>query len=129
MVREKGEPVGQEIVAFLEDIFFTAKIREVAREQGRDIRFVRDLTGLDKRLAAPAPAAALIDLAAASLRPLELIRRIKSQPEWAAVRVVAYSSHAQAELLEEASKLGADEVLPKTGFAQRLPEIMQNAGV
>jgi len=121
--------VAQEIVAFLEDIFFTAKIREIARQQGREIRFVRDLTGLDKRFNGPAPAAALVDLAAESLKPLDLIRRIKAQPDWAGVRVVAYSSHAQAELLEEASRLGADVVLPKSGFAQRLPEIMQGAGV
>ena len=121
--------MAQEIVAFLEDIFFTAKIREVAREQGRDIRFVRDLTGLDRRLAGTAPAAALIDLAAESLRPLDLIRRIKAQSEWSNVRVIAYSSHAQAELLEEASKLGADVVLAKSGFAQRLTEILQSVGV
>lgn len=121
--------MAQEIVAFLEDIFFTAKIREVAREQGKEVRFVRDLTGLDKRLAGPAPAAALIDLAATSLRPLDLLRRIKAQPEWASVRVIAYSSHAQAELLEEASNLGADVVLAKSGFTQRLTEILHGASV
>jgi DNA-binding NarL/FixJ family response regulator len=112
-------------MAFVEDIFFTAKIREVAREQGRDIRFVRDLSGLDKRLAGPPPGAALVDLAAESLKPLELIQRIKETPEWSGVRIVAYSSHSQAELLEEASRLGADMVLPKSGFTQRLPEILQ----
>lgn len=121
--------MAQEIVAFLEDIFFTAKIREVARQQGKDIRFVRDLTGLDRRLAGTAPVAALIDLAAESLRPLDLIRRIKAMPEWSGVRVVAYSSHAQAELLEDASRLGADVVLAKSGFAERLTEILQNVGV
>ena len=117
----------QEIVAFLEDIFLTAKIREVARKQGRDIRFVRDLTGLDRRLAGPPPVLAVVDLSAASLQPLEVIRRIKAQPEWSTVHLVAYSPHTQAELLEEASRLGADVVMPKSGFTERLQEILQAA--
>lgn len=121
--------MSQEIMAFVEDIFLTAKIREVAREQGCDIRFVRDLSGLDKRLAGPSPGAVLIDLAAESLKPLELIRRIKETTDWGAARVVAYTSHAQAELLEEASRLGADLVLPKSGFTQKLPEILQGSSL
>lgn len=119
--------MSQEIVAFLEDIFFTAKIREIARRAGRDIRFVRDRSGLDRRLAGPPPTTAVVDLAAASLQPLEVIRRIKAQPEWSAVQLVAYSPHAQAELLEEASRLGADLVLPKSGFTERMQEILQGS--
>ena len=39
------------------------------------VRFVRDLAGLDKRLAAAAPQTVLVDLTAETLQPLELIRR------------------------------------------------------
>ncbi|MFQ5598980.1 MAG: response regulator [Candidatus Krumholzibacteriia bacterium] len=119
----------QETMAFLEDIFFTAKIREVAKALSKEVRFVRDLSGLEKRLAGPPPEMVLIDLTAESLKPLELIRLIKEHPEWAGVRVVAYSSHSRAELMEEANQLGADIVLPKPGFAQKLPEILQGAVV
>jgi CheY-like chemotaxis protein len=121
--------VSQEIMAFLEDIFFTAKIREVARAQARDVRFVRDLTGLDKRLAGPPPEVVLVDLAAEALQPLDLIRRLRERPEWAQVRVVAYASEAQAERLEQAAERGADVVLSKSSFAARLPELLQGAPV
>jgi len=114
-----------EIMAFLEDIFYTAKIREVASSRSKDVRFVRDLAGLDKRLTGPAPTTVVVDLNAASLQPIELIRRIKEKAEWTGVRVVAYSSHAQAELMEEASRVGADVVLSKTGFSEKLHDIVE----
>lgn len=114
-----------EIMAFLEDLFYTAKIREVASTQSKDVRFVRDLVGLDKRLAGPVPGTVVVDLNAATLQPIDLIKRIKEQPEWAGVRVVAYSSHAQAELMEEASRVGADVVLSKAGFKEKLHDIVE----
>ncbi|UCE02832.1 MAG: response regulator transcription factor [Candidatus Latescibacterota bacterium] len=121
--------MSQEIMAFLDDIFYTAKIREIAKAHAKDVRFVRDLAGLDKRLAAAAPQTVLVDLTAETLQPLELIRRIKEQPEWAHVRVVAYSSHAQAELMEEASRLGADEVLSKSDLTPKLAEIVASTSI
>jgi DNA-binding NarL/FixJ family response regulator len=115
------------VIAFVEDIFYTAKIRETARNVARDVRFVRDPAGLERRLAGPAPAMVIIDLTAEALRPLEMLRRIKENPEWRQARIVAYSSHARAELMEEANQLGAEMVLPKQGFAHKLPEILQSA--
>ena len=50
---------------------------------------------------------------------------IKEHPEWKSARIVAYSSHARAELMEEANQLGAEMVLPRSSFTQKLPEIMQ----
>jgi DNA-binding NarL/FixJ family response regulator len=119
--------MSREIMVFVEDIFFTAKIRETARVLSRDVRFIRDLAGLDKRLSGPAPGMIIIDLAAESLKPLEIIRRVKEQPEWQQARIVAYASHARAELMEEANQIGADTVLPKSGFTQKLAEILQSA--
>ena len=119
--------MSREIVVFVEDIFFTAKIRETARNLSRDVRFVRDVQGLDKRLAGPARSMVIVDLNAESLKPLEIIRRVKAQPEWQQARLVAYSSHARAELMEEANQLGADMVMPKSGFTQKLPQILQSA--
>lgn len=116
-----------EIMAFLEDIFYTAKIREVASSRSKDVRFVRDLAGLDKRLSGPAPGTVVVDLNAATLQPIDLIRRIKEQPEWTGVRVVAYSAHEQAELMEEASRVGADVVLSKSGFNEKLHDIVEGS--
>lgn len=121
--------MSHEIMAFLEDIFYTAKIREVARSRAKDVRFVRDLTGLERRLAGPVPEVVLVDLSAESLRPLELIRRLKERPEWTQVRVVAWSTSSQPELMQQAAQAGADLVLSKSDIARQLPELLQGAAL
>lgn len=117
--------MSQDVVVFLEDVYMTTKIRETAVRLSRDVRFVRDLVGLDKRLAGPSPKLVLLDLSAASLKPMELIQRVKTSSDWSGARLVAYASHAQAELMEEANRAGADTVLAKTDVAARLDEILQ----
>ena len=117
----------REIIAFVEDIFFTAKIRETAKAAARDVRFIRDLHGFDKELMGPAPSMVIVDLNASTLKPIEVIQRVKQQDEWKDSRLVAYSSHARAELMEEANQVGADLVLPKSGFTQKLSEIVASA--
>jgi len=117
--------VSKEVIIFVEDIFFTAKIRQAARVVSGNVRFVRDVQGLERRLLGPAPSMVIMDLNAETLRPIEMLRRIKEHPEWKSARIVAYSSHARAELMEEANQLGAEMVLPRSSFTQKLPEIMQ----
>ncbi len=121
--------MSREVIVFVEDIFYTAKIREIARGVSRDVRFVRDPQALERRFSGPAPGLVVMDLNAEALRPLEMLRKIKEHPEWRTARVVAYSSHARAELMEEAAGLGAEVVLPKTGLAQKLPEILLSVAV
>lgn len=117
--------MSQDVVVFLEDVFMTTKIRETAIRLHKDVRFVRDLVGLDKRLTGPAPRLVLLDLTAESLKPMELIQRVKTQSDWSGARLVAYASHSRAELMEEANQAGADAVLAKTDVAARLDEILQ----
>ncbi len=119
--------MSREVVAYVEDVFYTAKIREVARAESRDVRFVRDHQALERRMAGAAPAMVIMDLTAELLRPLEMLRKIKESPEWRSTRIVAYASHDRAELMEEANQLGAEIVLPKPGFARQLTEILQSA--
>ena len=119
--------MSKEVIVFVEDVFFTAKIREAARGTSRDVRFVRDPQGLERRMSGPAPGLVIMDLGAESMRPMEMLKRMKADPEWQKARIVAYSSHARAELMEEANQLGADTVMPKTSFTQKLPELLQTA--
>jgi CheY-like chemotaxis protein len=119
--------MSREVVVFVEDVFYTAKIRETARSVARDVRFVRDAAALERRLSGPAPGMVIMDLNAESMRPIEMLRKIKDHPEWKSARVVAFSSLARAELMQEANQLGAEVVLPKTSFTQQLPETLQAA--
>jgi len=117
--------VSNDVVVFVEDVFMTTKIRETATRLRKDVRFIRDLGGLDKRLNGPTPKLVLLDLSAESLKPMELIQRVKAQSDWSSARLIAYASHSQAELMEQANQAGADAVMAKTDVATRLDEILQ----
>jgi DNA-binding NarL/FixJ family response regulator len=119
--------VSHDVVVFVEDVFMTTKIRETAAKHRRDVRFIRDLGGLDKRLSGPIPKLVLLDLTAESLRPMELIQRVKTQSDWSSARLIAYASHSQAELMEQANQAGADAVMAKVDVAAQLDEILQGA--
>ena len=117
--------MSQDVVVFLEDVFMTTKIRETAARHHKDVRIVRDLGGLEKRLSGPTPRLVLLDLAAVSLKPMELIERVKKQSDWSSARLVAFAPHSQAELMEQANQAGADAVMAKVDVASRLDEILQ----
>ncbi len=121
--------MSREVVVFVEDVFYTAKIRETARAVSRDVRFVRDHQALERRFTGPAPGMIIMDLNAENLRPIEMLRKIKEHPEWRGAKVVAYSSLARAELMQEANQLGAEVVLPKGTFTQQLTDLLQTAPV
>ena len=117
----------KEVVVFVEDVYYTAKIRETARNVARDVRFIRDHQALEKRFASPAPGMIIMDLNAEALHPMDMLRKIKEHPEWKGAKIVAYSSLSRAELMQEANELGAEVVLPKGTFAQQLTELLQTA--
>jgi CheY-like chemotaxis protein len=85
-----------------------------------DVRVVRTA---DAALAAiPDAAALIVDLNAAEPPPLELIRRAKSaRPK---MPIVAFLSHVQVELGGQAEAAGADQVLARSKFTERLPELL-----
>ena len=64
----------------------------------------------------------IVDLNITGADALEAIRLAKARP--VPVRVVAFLSHVQVELAATAREAGADEVMARSGFSARLPEIL-----
>ena len=104
------------VAAFVDDLFFSSKISATARETGAEIVFCRS--------AAVAPRDAdriCIDLNAGSFDAIAEIRALKASHP---APVIAYLSHVQTALQRQAQEAGADEVLPRSLFVQRLPELL-----
>ena len=106
------------IAALVDDIFFSSKISVTAKQVGAEIVFCRSAETV------PADAHGIcVDLNAHSFDAIGEIRKLK---EGHAAPVLAYLSHVQVELKKRAEDAGADEVMPRSMFAQRLPEILAN---
>ena len=120
--------------AAVQDIFFGAKITAAAGRVGVSVKFIRDPGKLwdaihsphDSLNDAPAPPSVLmIDLNDSSIRPVELIAKLKSSPSAAAIQIIAFVSHVQGDLIREAQKAGADLVLPRSVFSQQLDDLLR----
>jgi hypothetical protein len=49
---------------------------------------------------------------------------MKADPELAAIPSIGFVSHVQTELIDAARQAGVDEVLARSAFTMRLPEIL-----
>lgn len=107
------------ILALVDDLLFRSKIREVAKQVGADVRFPR--TAAEAVEAARArPALAVVDLHADKLDPLGTLAALQEQ----GVQSIGFFAHVQTDLARAALEAGATQVMPRSAFAMRLPDIL-----
>ncbi len=95
------------IAAFVDDIYFQARLMDAAHRAGADISFVRQ----------PVPADLyFIDLSQAGA--IEFASAVKG-------RKIAFVSHIDAEAKEKAKAAGC-KVMARSEFVQKLGEIIKN---
>ena len=49
---------------------------------------------------------------------------MKADPVLTKIPIVGFASHVQTDVIEAARKAGVDDVLARSAFTQRLPEIL-----
>ena len=107
------------ILALVDDLLFRSKIREVARRTGAEIVFAR--TAADVAEAARArPSLAVVDLHAEKLDPLGSLAALRAE----GIPAIGFFAHVQTDLARAALEAGATEVMPRSAFAMKLPEIL-----
>lgn len=115
------------VIAAVDDLLFSSKIRTVARQLGVEVVFARSpdaiVTGVRERR----PALLVVDLNGEKMAPIETIRAITADPGLAGTRVIAFVSHVQTATIRAAQDAGAHEVLPRSTFAASLPDILSGA--
>ena len=108
------------VVALMEDLFFQMKIAETAKHLGLEFKVATNADAL-MGLLNPAPKLLIVDLNARS-QPLAAIQRLRAEKN--GVRIIAFLSHVQRELAEQAQAAGCDEVMPRSSFTQNLAAIL-----
>jgi len=95
------------VAAFVPDLMDRSRISAAVA----DVVFVRDVADL------VAEAADVIVLDAARAGALDIVPSLRG-------RIVAFGSHVDTALLDAARAAGVDEVLPRSAFFRRLPEVL-----
>src|SRR2546421_11946717 len=108
--------MSQPVLVLVRDLMFASKISATAQAVGVPVKLIRDpnkLTGEEgERL--------IVDL--------NQPEALEAAVQWKAksgARVVGFVSHVDRETIDRARSLGIDEILPRSQFVQRLPELLQ----
>lgn len=113
------------IIAYTTDLIFATKIRSTAEALHCQTQMVRSPESLREFLQKMPSPLILIDLNAEG-NPLEAVHTaLRTAPD---AHLIAYCSHVQTELAEKAKEAGVQEVLARSTFSARLPEILGSAG-
>jgi PleD family two-component response regulator len=118
------------IFAFVDDLFFMAKIQETARKLNVKVEFMKSEKDFMERLKQNGdgpPSLLIFDLNSASVKPLTLIPKLKSKLK-KETSIIGFLSHVQGDLKQKAHEAGCDMVLPRSAFSQNLPQLLRRHG-
>jgi CheY-like chemotaxis protein len=112
------------ILALVDDLMFTSKIKATARQLGVDVAFPRSRDAALGAMRASAPALVVFDLNNPRTDPLGTVAAMKSDATLSSIPTVGFVSHVQTDLIESARSAGVDEVLARSAFTARLADIL-----
>jgi PleD family two-component response regulator len=112
------------ILAVLDDLMFTSKIKTTAGRVGAAVTFARSADAALTEMQKAAPSLVILDLNNARANPLGLVESMKQDPALSSVPTIGYVSHVQADLIDAARRAGVGEVLARSAFTERLADIL-----
>jgi len=118
------------IFAFIEDLFFMAKIQETARKLNVKVEFVKTDKDMAEKMSQNGeekPSLIIFDLNNNGVKPLTLIPKLKSKLK-KGTSIIGFLSHVQGDLKQKAHEVGCDMVLPRSAFSQNLPQLLRRHG-
>jgi CheY-like chemotaxis protein len=128
-VPNSGETAASRIFAFIEDLFFMAKIQETARKLNVKVEFVKSDKEMTEKMqlnGEEKPSLIIFDLNNNGAKPLTLIPKLKSKLK--KTSIIGFLSHVQGDLKQKAHEVGCDMVLPRSAFSQNLPQLLRRHG-
>jgi DNA-binding NarL/FixJ family response regulator len=108
------------MLALLDDLLFRSKLEAAAAHLGTPLTLAVDAGTVQRP--ASGWSRVLIDLNLSRGDALAMIRAVRAADP--ALPIIGYCSHVQRELQEHALAAGCTQVLPRSAFVQRLPELL-----
>jgi len=126
----RNDDANSRIFAFVDDLFFQAKIQETARKLNVKVEFVKsekDLMDRVKQNGEEKPSLIIFDMNNVAAKPLTLIPKLKTKLK-KGTSIIGFLSHVQGDLKQKAHEVGCDMVLPRSAFSQNLPQLLRRHG-
>ncbi len=110
------------IVVFISDFFFQSKIKAVADHLELDLEFRKELNRSD---VVSDSRMVIVDLKLNGVDLREFLGKIREN--YPKSRVIAFGPHVETELWKIARDAGVDQMMARSSFSQKLPDILQSA--
>jgi CheY-like chemotaxis protein len=113
-----------QVLALVDDLFFQAKILETAKHLGIAVRTATTSDALLAEIAKQTPKLVIVDLNARGT-PLQAIEKVRAGHP--GLPLIAFLSHVQTDLAQQARAAGCTQVLPRSQFTRDLATILAQA--
>jgi DNA-binding NarL/FixJ family response regulator len=113
-----------QVLALVDDLFFQAKILETAKHLGIAVRTATTSDTLLAEIAKETPKLVIVDLNARGA-PLQAIEKVRAGHP--GLPLIAFLSHVQTDLAQQARMAGCTQVLPRSQFTRDLATILAQA--
>jgi PleD family two-component response regulator len=112
------------ILAAVDDLLFSSKIRNTAKLTGVELVFARTPEEILSQARALKPALIIFDLNSAKADPINTVSALRSDPSLKTLPTMGFVSHVDTELILAAREAGVDEVMARSAFAANLAKIL-----
>ena len=112
------------ILAILDDLLFTSKIRTTAGQLAAPVTFARSKADALSGMQTSRPSLVIIDLNNPRTDPLGIVAAMKADPALADIPTIGFASHVQTDVIDAARRAGVGEVLARSAFSAQVGEIL-----
>jgi PleD family two-component response regulator len=112
------------IIAAVDDLLFSSKIRTTAKQAGVELTFARTPPEILEQSRTLKPSLVIFDLNSGKANPIETIATMKKDPELASIPTLGFVSHVHTSLIDAARTAGVDDVMARSAFAANLADIL-----
>ena len=113
------------ILAVLDDLMFSSKIKTAANQLGVPLVFARSSASALAEMRKGAPSLVIFDLNNPRTDPLGTVAAMRADPALSAIPTVGYVSHVDTDTITAARQAGVTEVLPRSAFTIQLADILK----
>jgi len=116
------------ILAVVDDLMFTSKIRAAASQAGVTLTFVRSSEAALREIRKQAPSLVIFDLNNPRTDPMGTMAAMKQDAALASIPTVGFVSHVDSAVITAARNAGVGEVMARSAFTERLGQILSEYG-
>lgn len=103
---------------------FSSKLRNAAKAVGTRLAFARSVESALIEMRNQKPSLVIFDLNNPRIDALAIVSQMKADPALNAIATIGFTQHTATETIAAARSAGVHDVLARSAFFERLPELM-----